>query len=82
LPVNGAGRRELASTPSEGLRDRVFALLDEQFTAEEALSLADDDPCVLWMTSRALGVDDQDVAGYVRQWRHHTISQAGVHAHD
>ena len=79
-PVNGSSHPQLPSAPRSSLRDRVFALLDEQFSTEEALDIDDDDPYVLWMTSRALNVDADDVADFVREWRRQAASRVRVQA--
>jgi hypothetical protein len=79
-PVNGSSHPQLPSAPRSSLRDRVFALLDEQFSTEEALDIDDDDPYVLWMTSRALSVDADDVADFVREWRRQAASRVRVQA--
>jgi len=73
--ANGHGHVRLPAPP-DGLRGRVFALLDEQFSPADVIGISDDDPYLLWMTARALGVDDQDVIEHVRQWRRQTLSQA------
>ena len=62
--------------PVDGLRERVFALLDEQFSPADVRDIEDDDSYLLWMTARALGVDDHDVTDYIRQWRHAALSRA------
>ena len=77
-PLNGSSHPQLLSALSSSLRDRVFAFLDEQITPEEAAGIDDDDPYVLWMTSRALNVDATDVADLVRQWRRQAASRARV----
>lgn len=76
--ADGPSHRQLSSAPQPLLRDRVFALLDEQFSAEEALDIDDDDPYVLWMTSRALNADADNVADFVRQWRRQAAARVGV----
>jgi hypothetical protein len=51
------------------LRTRVHDFLDARFSHEEPPTVDDaDDPYLLWMTARALGVTVDAVASHVREW--------------
>ncbi len=76
--MNGSRPPPLPPAPPESLRDRVFTLLDEQITPDEALDLDEDDPYVIWMASRALNADAKVVAEIVRQWLLQAAARARV----
>ncbi len=51
------------------LRSRVFAFLDSQIKIEDYFDIGDgDDPYLLWMTARGLGVGVDAIAEHVRDW--------------
>jgi hypothetical protein len=51
------------------LRSRVFAFLDSQVKIEDYFDIGDgDDPYLLWMTARGLGVGVDAIAEHVREW--------------
>ena len=51
------------------LRSRVFAFLDSQVKIEDYFDIGDgDDPYLLWMTARGLGVGVDAIAEHVRDW--------------
>jgi Protein of unknown function (DUF2637) len=51
------------------LRARVYAFLDSQVKIDEYFDVGDgDDPYLLWLTARGLGVGVDAVAQYVHEW--------------
>jgi hypothetical protein len=70
-------RRNGAGGPGS-LRSRVFAFLDSQVKIEDYFDIGDgDDPYLLWMTARGLGVGVDAIAEHVRDWCRQTAQRHG-----
>jgi Protein of unknown function (DUF2637) len=50
------------------LRERIWQYLDSNVDLDDADTIDDDDPYLLWMTARDLGVSVESVTEHVRDW--------------
>ncbi len=66
IPVTATA---VATADPGSLRGRVFAFLNSQVSTDDYHDIGDgDDPYLLWMTARGLGVGVDAISDYVREW--------------
>ncbi len=68
-PAAAAVRARATEPRVDSVRAQVYAFLDSQVAIEDYPEPGDsDNPYLLWLTARALGVGVDAVSGYVRDW--------------